>query len=201
MREFTARAVITGAILGMVFGASSLYLVLVTNKGSNIVEDLDTLRLLSRVVPEQLGLGVPLTEDNISARAFELLFAFDEVLASGGYRDHRAREAPAEDDHGVHVSAVNTVPERRVCTVPVAVGPRVRMDVRQELVAVAVGQLAIPREGGIEAGIEAWLRAVVARKQDLQVYVRRFGELPEPRPVVLHRVRGDDCDAVLTRRT
>src|SRR6188768_615708 len=28
MREFTARAVITGAILGMIFGASSLYLVL-----------------------------------------------------------------------------------------------------------------------------------------------------------------------------
>src|SRR6266404_4258880 len=28
MREFTLRAVITGAILGMVFGASSLYLVL-----------------------------------------------------------------------------------------------------------------------------------------------------------------------------
>src|SRR3954462_5654192 len=28
MREFTARAVITGAVLGMIFGASSLYLVL-----------------------------------------------------------------------------------------------------------------------------------------------------------------------------
>src|SRR6201997_1656008 len=28
MREFTARAVITGTILGMIFGASSLYLVL-----------------------------------------------------------------------------------------------------------------------------------------------------------------------------
>ena len=28
MREFTVRAVITGAILGMIFGASSLYLVL-----------------------------------------------------------------------------------------------------------------------------------------------------------------------------
>ena len=28
MREFTARAVITGAVLGLVFGASSLYLVL-----------------------------------------------------------------------------------------------------------------------------------------------------------------------------
>jgi hypothetical protein len=66
---------------------SSLYLLLVTNKGSNIVEDLDTLRLLSRVIPEQLGLGVALTEDAVSAKAFELLFAIDEVVASGGYRE------------------------------------------------------------------------------------------------------------------
>ncbi len=28
LREFTVRAVVTGAILGMIFGASSLYLVL-----------------------------------------------------------------------------------------------------------------------------------------------------------------------------
>jgi len=66
---------------------SSLYLLLVTNKGSNIVEDLDTLRLLSRVIPEQLGMGVPMTEGNVGTKAFELLFAFDEVLAAGGYRE------------------------------------------------------------------------------------------------------------------
>jgi hypothetical protein len=40
---------------------ASLYLLLVTNKGSNIVEDLDTLRLLSRVIPEQMGAGVQMT--------------------------------------------------------------------------------------------------------------------------------------------
>ena len=32
-----------------------MYLVLVTNKQSNILEDLDTLRLLSKVVPEYCG--------------------------------------------------------------------------------------------------------------------------------------------------
>jgi hypothetical protein len=32
--------------------AQALYLLLVTNKQSNILEDLDTLRLLSKVVPE-----------------------------------------------------------------------------------------------------------------------------------------------------
>jgi hypothetical protein len=65
----------------------SLYLLLITNKNSNIIEDLDTLRLLTKVVPEQLGLGIPVVEENISARAFELLFAFDEVISAGGYRE------------------------------------------------------------------------------------------------------------------
>lgn len=33
-------------------GTQALYLLLVTNKGSNILEDLETLRLLAKVVPE-----------------------------------------------------------------------------------------------------------------------------------------------------
>lgn len=36
----------------LVWPAQGLFLVLVTNKQSNILEDLDTLRLLSKVVPE-----------------------------------------------------------------------------------------------------------------------------------------------------
>lgn len=64
----------------------TLYLVLLTNKGSNIIEDLDTLRLLAKVVPEQCQ-GQPVTEETVLQRSFELLFAFDEVIASGGYRD------------------------------------------------------------------------------------------------------------------
>lgn len=112
----------------------SLFLLLITNKASNIVEDLETLRLLSKgayvpdvdddvmmivrmdgsapsaprgedqrstdwrsphcihtynsneqtVVPEVAG-GV--TEDRVSDAAFELVFAFDEVITTGGYRE------------------------------------------------------------------------------------------------------------------
>ncbi len=65
----------------------SLFLLLITNKGSNIVEDLDTLRLISRVLPEQIGMGVLLNEESVSAKSFEILFALDEVVASGGYRE------------------------------------------------------------------------------------------------------------------
>lgn len=57
-----------------------LYLLLITNKGSNILEDLDTLRLLSKVVPEYVH---PVDEEGVSTGAFELIFAFDEVISMG----------------------------------------------------------------------------------------------------------------------
>lgn len=58
----------------------TLYLLLITNKASNILEDLDTLRLLSKVVPDHCQM---LDEESISQSAFELIFAFDECLSFG----------------------------------------------------------------------------------------------------------------------
>ncbi|ERN13655.1 hypothetical protein AMTR_s00049p00109690 [Amborella trichopoda] len=58
----------------------SLYLLLVTNKQSNILEDLETLRLLSKLVPEY---SPSLDEEGICKMAFELIFAFDEVICLG----------------------------------------------------------------------------------------------------------------------
>ncbi|KAF1878809.1 hypothetical protein Lal_00047481 [Lupinus albus] len=58
----------------------ALYLLLVTNKQSNILEDIDTLRLLSKLVPE---FSFSLDEEGICKHAFELIFAFDEVIALG----------------------------------------------------------------------------------------------------------------------
>ncbi|KAI5661272.1 hypothetical protein M9H77_20595 [Catharanthus roseus] len=58
----------------------SLYLLLVTNKQSNILEDLETLRLLSKLVPEY---SYSLDEEGICKTAFELIFAFDEAISLG----------------------------------------------------------------------------------------------------------------------
>jgi hypothetical protein len=58
-----------------------MFLLLVTNRGSNILEDLDTLRLLSKLVPEYAG--TMLDEDAVSRAAFDLIFAFDEVISLG----------------------------------------------------------------------------------------------------------------------
>eukprot|EP00997_Jenningsia_sp_PLL12_P003137 NODE_1569_length_1124_cov_56.691163_g1278_i0.p1 GENE.NODE_1569_length_1124_cov_56.691163_g1278_i0~~NODE_1569_length_1124_cov_56.691163_g1278_i0.p1 ORF type:complete len:285 (-),score=99.42 NODE_1569_length_1124_cov_56.691163_g1278_i0:212-1066(-) len=66
----------------------SLFLVLITNRSSNIVEDLETLRLLGRLVPEYCE---RLEEEDITDKAFELLFAFDEVIQMG-YRENLSLE-------------------------------------------------------------------------------------------------------------
>ena len=55
------------------------YLVLVTNKSSNIVEDLDVLRLLAKVLPEFCLTGM--CEESVLEHAFDIIFAFDEVIS------------------------------------------------------------------------------------------------------------------------
>eukprot|EP01040_Poterioochromonas_malhamensis_P016507 gene16507-18748_t len=67
---------------------NTLYLLLITNRASNIVEDLDTLRLLSKVVPSITGTTANLTEDKVADKCFDLIFAFDEVITTGGYREN-----------------------------------------------------------------------------------------------------------------
>ena len=57
-----------------------LYLVLVTNLSSNIMEDVDTLRLLAKLVPEYAN---GQSEEHITKYVYELVFAFDEVISIG----------------------------------------------------------------------------------------------------------------------
>jgi len=61
-----------------------LYLVIITNRTSNILEDLETLRLIAKVVQDVCQTSID--EALVIKNAFDLIFAFDEVI-SFGYRE------------------------------------------------------------------------------------------------------------------
>ncbi|KAK3834832.1 MAG: Adaptor complexes medium subunit family-domain-containing protein [Linnemannia elongata] len=61
-----------------------LFIVLITNKQSNILQDIDTLQLVSRVVSSTCR---PTDAREIDRNAFELLSSFDEII-SLGYREN-----------------------------------------------------------------------------------------------------------------
>lgn len=59
----------------------ALHLLMVTNKTSNILEDLETLRLLATVVQDCCQL--PVSEEVVLTHALDIVFAFDEVISFG----------------------------------------------------------------------------------------------------------------------
>lgn len=61
-----------------------MYLLLITNKNSNIIEDLETIRLVHRTVNDICSQGV--SESMVQKNAFDILLAFDDVI-SFGYRE------------------------------------------------------------------------------------------------------------------
>jgi len=58
----------------------TLYMVIITNKSSNILEDLEALQLLAKLIPEYCRNP---TEEQILEKAYEIIFAFDEVISLG----------------------------------------------------------------------------------------------------------------------
>lgn len=60
-----------------------LYILLITNKASNILQDIETLHLFARVVSDMCRSA---EQREILKNAFELLGAFDEIV-SLGYRE------------------------------------------------------------------------------------------------------------------
>lgn len=66
----------------------TLYVLLITTKNSNIVEDLETLRLLSKILPEYSPRFGVVDEESVMEAAFEIIYSFDEVIDWGGLRNN-----------------------------------------------------------------------------------------------------------------
>lgn len=62
-----------------------LYVLLITDKQSNILQDISTLRLLAQLVSDMTRIQ---DEREVMANAFEILSAFDEVITQGGYKEN-----------------------------------------------------------------------------------------------------------------
>ncbi|RNF27489.1 putative coatomer delta subunit [Trypanosoma conorhini] len=69
-----------GAVRYVYQPLEELFLVLITTKNSNIVEDLETLHLMGRLIPEYVD---AVTEAMLEAKAFRVFFALDEVIVGG----------------------------------------------------------------------------------------------------------------------
>jgi len=63
----------------------SFFVLIITNKTSNIVEDLHTIQVLAKLVPD---ICAPLSEASIRDKQFELVFGFDELIAAGGHSEN-----------------------------------------------------------------------------------------------------------------
>ena len=63
---------------------NNIYLTLLTSKDSNIVDDIETIRLLQKIVQHYCPYGV--SEGSILKSSFDIVFAFDDVITMG-YRE------------------------------------------------------------------------------------------------------------------
>lgn len=66
----------------------TLYVLLITTRNSNIVEDLETLRLLGKILPEYSPRYGVVDEESVMESAFDIIYSFDEVLDWGGMREN-----------------------------------------------------------------------------------------------------------------
>ena len=57
-----------------------MYLVLLTTKNSNIIEDMEVLRILNRIIAE---ICVSLSVEAVKNNTFEILLAIDDVISAG----------------------------------------------------------------------------------------------------------------------
>lgn len=83
-----------------------LFLVLLTSLSSNIIEDLETLHMFARIIPEFCN---SISEAEVAMSAFDLISAFDEVVSMGykeGVTLHQIKMNVEMDSHAERMDAM-----------------------------------------------------------------------------------------------
>ena len=87
-----------------------LYLLIITNKSSNILEDLDALHLLAKIVADYC---VQLHEEDVLEAAFDLIFAFDECFAVGYKEKLTMRQIEENLEMDSHAERIHEIQVRQ----------------------------------------------------------------------------------------
>ena len=75
----------TDAVRYVYLPIEEVYLVLITNKNSNIIEDTEIIRQMQKIILKVWNKGVTATQ--VSKHAFDLILSFDDLITLNGYRD------------------------------------------------------------------------------------------------------------------
>lgn len=92
-----------------------LYIVLITNKASNILQDINSLHLFSQVVT---SICEVLDEREILDNAFELISAFDEVVALGHRENLSLPQIKSFLEMESHEEALQEIIQKVCCFCP-----------------------------------------------------------------------------------
>ncbi|PVU91034.1 hypothetical protein BB559_004344 [Furculomyces boomerangus] len=89
--------------------SDDMYLVLVTSKSSNIVQDVDTLQLVARAIPEVCPY---ISQDEIIENAFQLMSVFDEITSLGYSKEFSINTLKAIIEMDSHEEKIQAIIDR-----------------------------------------------------------------------------------------
>ena len=132
-----------------------LYMVLITNRQSNILQDIDSLHLFAQVVS---SICKSLDEREILRNAYELLSAFDELVTLG-YRENlslgQIKTFLEMESHEERIQEIIS----RVRTFPFRM-PHWRLICRQRIKSLKLQRSAKEKLSNLNSNVKKWLEVV-----------------------------------------
>jgi len=162
-------------------------MVLITNKTSNILEDLETLLLFVRVVSEECR---SFEEDVVLQHAFELIFAFDEVCSLGYREKVTVQQIKIFTEMESHQEKIHEMIEKNKEREAKELAKRRQHQIEQER-AVA-RQSAGPSSQSMPVTVESQPFLVKPKEQPAPVQVQQPEATPKKKGMVLGKAKKNE---------